>query len=406
MADAFYPEFPELPAEAASYPAARAPVLPILGRLETPEEVSASPQSRFLQADVHPTSSGRAALALALRDGGMGDGHEVLVPGYHCGSMVEPVLWCGARVRFYRMQPDLSVDLDELESQRSEHTGAVLVAHYFGFRQPMDEIMAWAGRHGIQVIEDCAHAFYGLGERTAPGYAGHYAIASTRKFFPGPDGGMVCANPPKDLEITSAQPGPRVQLKAAWDALDLAMHYGRLAPLHPLSAARKRLRKRRTTKLGTTQFEATSKPEKRQYRWLTPSAIRRPMSLATRSIIKATNHDKAAGLRRSHYRWLVATLSRTDFMEPLYPELPDHVVPYMVPALLTRPLFPALKRGGVPIWRWEELAHSDCQVSTDYRTRLVQLPCHQSLREEELNWMSDAIHEVGRAERRQAGTTP
>jgi hypothetical protein len=40
------------------------------------------------------------------------------------------------------------------------------------------------------------------------------------------------------------------------------------------------------------------------------------------------------------------------------------------------------------------LADSDCQVSLQYRLRLLQLPCHQALRRWELDWMISTIVEV------------
>jgi len=40
------------------------------------------------------------------------------------------------------------------------------------------------------------------------------------------------------------------------------------------------------------------------------------------------------------------------------------------------------------------MAMTDCPVSRDYRLRLLQLPCHQGLREEELDWMLDVFRTV------------
>ena len=49
---------------------------------------------------------------------------------------------------------------------------------------------------------------------------------------------------------------------------------------------------------------------------------------------------------------------------PLFPVFPKTVVPYMFPLWLddAERVFFRLKRAGVPIFRWDELAVSDCEV--------------------------------------------
>ena len=74
-------------------------------------------------------TSGRVAIALALREMGVGPGHEVLVPAWHSPSMIPPVLWRGARPVFYRLRPDASIDLDDLAAKIGPATRAVMVTH-------------------------------------------------------------------------------------------------------------------------------------------------------------------------------------------------------------------------------------------------------------------------------------
>lgn len=59
-----------------------------------------------------------------------------------------------------RMQT-LSLDPEDLEQAITPHTRAVLVAHVFGSRMPLDDVVATAKRHGLLVIEDCAQAYVG-----------------------------------------------------------------------------------------------------------------------------------------------------------------------------------------------------------------------------------------------------
>jgi perosamine synthetase len=69
----------------------------------------------------------------------------------------------------------LAPDLAALEHAVTPRTRAVLVAHLFGSRLPLDPLIAWAHGRGLQVWEDCAQAF------TADGFEGH-AAAEVRMF--------------------------------------------------------------------------------------------------------------------------------------------------------------------------------------------------------------------------------
>jgi decaprenylphospho-beta-D-ribofuranose 2-oxidase len=61
------------------------------------------------------------------------------------------------------MAPEIST----IEAAITERTRAIVIAHLFGTRVPMDPVIELAKRHGILVIEDCAQAF------TGPDYTGH-----------------------------------------------------------------------------------------------------------------------------------------------------------------------------------------------------------------------------------------
>jgi hypothetical protein len=56
--------------------------------------------------------------------------------------------------------------------------------------------------------------------------------------------------------------------------------------------------------------------------------------------------------------------------------------------------FYALKRLGVPIWRWDEMAVSTCKTANAYRLNLLHLPCHQELNAAQMNWMTCTVSAV------------
>lgn len=73
----------------------------------------------------------------------------------------------------------LAVDPNELERAISEKTRAILVAHLFGSRMPLDDLVAVASKHNLLLVEDCAQAFSG------DGFQGHRA-SDVRLFSFGP----------------------------------------------------------------------------------------------------------------------------------------------------------------------------------------------------------------------------
>jgi hypothetical protein len=117
------------------------------------------------------------------------------------------------------------------------------------------------------------------------------------------------------------------------------------------------------------------------------------MSVISRALIRMSDVARIVDLRRAHYRRLAKGLSQLPGARPLFPELPPNVVPYMFPLIVDTPqtVFPALKAKQVPIWRWEDLQHTGCEVSSGYAHRLLQLPCHQELHETEIDWMIGTI---------------
>jgi hypothetical protein len=99
--------------------------------------------------------------------------------------------------------------------------------------------------------------------------------------------------------------------------------------------------------------------------------------------------------RRQHYAAWAAQVAGLAAVRPLWPEVPDGCVPYMFPLLLAdHSRFAALKRTGLPIWRWDELASSDCAVASRYRLGLLHLPCHQGLDAGQLEWMGEQLRRV------------
>src|SRR5690349_21294936 len=142
------------------------------------------------------------AIALALRALQIRPGDKVLVPTYHCPTMIAPVVQCGAQPMFYPVTASGDVDLKWLQRTTLAGARALLATHYFGIPQPMSGLRAFCDAQRIALIEDCAHAFFGVSEGVPLGSLGDMAIASLPKFFPVSEGGLIVSatRPLEDLD--------------------------------------------------------------------------------------------------------------------------------------------------------------------------------------------------------------
>jgi hypothetical protein len=128
--------------------------------------------------------------------------------------------------------------------------------------------------------------------------------------------------------------------------------------------------------------------------------IDKRMSAASRFILRRASRSRIVRRRRENYRRLLEAVRDLPGGRPLFRELPDEVVPYVFPMVVDDPqrVFPVLKRQGVPILRWDQLAEgvddTVCPVSVKFSRGLLQFPCHEELRPAELEWMIAQIRSV------------
>ncbi|WP_019545208.1 DegT/DnrJ/EryC1/StrS family aminotransferase [Streptomyces sulphureus] len=109
--------------------------------------------------DAVATSSGTAALHLALLAIGAGPGDEVITTALTCAATVNVIAATGATPVLADVCPDtLNLDARKAEAAVTGRTVAVLPVHYAGHPCAMGELAQMAHRHGLVLIEDAAHA--------------------------------------------------------------------------------------------------------------------------------------------------------------------------------------------------------------------------------------------------------
>lgn len=140
-------------------------------------------------------SSGTAALHLALLLLGIGPGDEVVTSPITFVGANEVILHTGATAVFADVHPDRGdLDLDSVAACIGPRTRAVIATHLGGVPVDLDELYDLAGRAGIAVVEDAAHAC-GSTYRGAPigSHPGTQVFSfQATKNLTAVDGGMIC----------------------------------------------------------------------------------------------------------------------------------------------------------------------------------------------------------------------
>jgi len=104
-------------------------------------------------------NSGTSALHLALICAGVGPGDEVITVPMTFIATSWAVSYVGATPVFVDVDPvTYTMNPEQIESQITRHTKAILPVHLYGQMADMTPIMEIAERHGLALIEDAAQA--------------------------------------------------------------------------------------------------------------------------------------------------------------------------------------------------------------------------------------------------------
>lgn len=105
------------------------------------------------------TSSGTAALHLALLAAGVGPGDEVITTPFTFVATVAAIQYAGATPVLADIDPQtFNLDPAAAAAAITPRTRAIVPVHLYGQPADMDPICALARRHGLVVIEDAAQA--------------------------------------------------------------------------------------------------------------------------------------------------------------------------------------------------------------------------------------------------------
>lgn len=148
-------------------------------------------------------SSGTDALMLSLLGLDIGPGDEVLVPSFTFFATAEAVSRVGAVPVFVDIDPkSYTISVSDALVKLTSRTKAIIPVHLFGQAANMTDIMSFASKHSLFVIEDACQAIMARDEGGR--YVGSIGDCGCFSFFPSKnlggfgDGGLITTNN-KDL---------------------------------------------------------------------------------------------------------------------------------------------------------------------------------------------------------------
>ncbi len=322
--------------------------------------------------DAHFLNGGRACLAV-IAGYLLGHGiHRILLPSYLCPSILDVFQRQRLGWAFYRVNQDLSIDLDDLEVKARDFP-AVYFINYFGFPHAAQTLSALKDlqKSGKLLVEDNAQAGFpdkGIGD---------FAFNSLRKLAPF-DGGYLFTHLVIEPFLHKGEPVPnrRLPLMRAYRRelrgylLNGRGSYRRLAALH---ARAERFYEEDNVITG---------------------------DLFERERIERQDWQGMRRKRRENYQYLLERLPDIPEIKPLFPMLNEDASPLGLPVYVKGVsrdgLYDYLGEHSIGLFiHWQEIlgdARFNAVPETcDMAARMLTLTCDQRTSQNQLDYLLDYL---------------
>ncbi len=124
-------------------------------------ELEGALANRMEVSHVHLTSSGTAALTIALASAGVGAGDEVIMPTFTFVASFESILMLGAVPVLVDIDDTLTLDPKAVAKAITEKTKVVMPVHMCGSMADLDALKAICDKHNLLLLEDACQAIGG-----------------------------------------------------------------------------------------------------------------------------------------------------------------------------------------------------------------------------------------------------
>lgn len=366
------------------------------------------------QKNCHYFFSGRYAFGAAIQAVGLRPGDKILVPSYNCGVEIDPILHFGIEPVFYKINKDLLVDFDDLHSKISRGVKAILITHYLGFPQPVDQIKKICVQRNLLLIEDCAHALLSAYKGRPLGSYGDAAFFSLLKTLPVPNGGVLILNR-KDTSYTERRQTPSMLSTCfyvaellhfrTWDANPTIKQTFLRILYNVLHLSTK------CAKLVVALFRKILNPKalyivRPDSYVFNEELLKWKISNLSISIIKNTDFGRIKAVRRRNFQYLLNHFLENERAILPFRQLPPGVCPLFFPIIVKsdeyrEKLYTTLKSRGVTTHPWwdrfrPEVPWDSSPDAVYLKQRLFGLPIHQDLTFKHLDRVIDEFEKAYR----------
>jgi hypothetical protein len=274
---------------------------------------------------VHPASlcrlaTGRSALLHLIHRLPPSCTRKVLLPAYVAEGVIQPFRGAGFEILFYRLQRDLSPMVEDVVAllQQANGQAVVVLIHYFGFPARSETLSSVLMQHDAIVVDDLAHAPFTAGANgRLLGEGAELALYSLNKFLPVVDGAILLS---RRTEI------------------DVSVDEGALPELPESAQAAYREHLQAATALAVAEpqeaqpwLQALGETYEGYYAVINSDLSPHRQSTASRQAEDVFPYRQLIAQRQANSRILYDGLKSSVF-ELVYPELPDGVVPFCIPA--------------------------------------------------------------------------
>jgi dTDP-4-amino-4,6-dideoxygalactose transaminase len=305
-------------------------------------------------------ANGTDALYIAMKGLGIKAGDEVITTAHSWISTTETITQAGGKVVFCDTDSDtFTIDTTQLESKVTARTVGIIPVHLYGQPCEMDALMAFARKHNLWVIEDCAQAHLAQYKGRQVGTFGH---AATFSFYPGKnlgaygDAGAIATNDDKlaDWMSTYARHGGKGEhtmegINSRMDGIQGAVLNVKLPHLQAWTTQRRRVAARYNELLdgvGDLALPHVADDRNHVYHlYVIRTAARDALKkhLADAGVATVLNYPKAlpfypayAYLQHSPADFPNAFANQSRILSlPIYPEMPDQMIEYVADAVKT-----------------------------------------------------------------------
>jgi dTDP-4-amino-4,6-dideoxygalactose transaminase len=356
--------------------------------------------------------SSRYALAAGIKALGIDPNDTILLPSYNCGAEIDPILHLGLRPVFYNINKKLVVDFEDLFRKITRGVKAILVTHFLGFPEPINEIKKICVERNLFLIEDCAHALLSTHNGNPLGSYGDVSIFSLLKTLPVPNGGVLVINN-KNISYNHSPEKPNF-FATSYYAAELLKYRTRsngnsikenslnfLSDGFYFLMSFVRLMLIGFRKYFNPKGLYLVKPDS----YFFVEALRSwGISSLSKRIIERTNFEQIKIVRRRNFEYLLNHFLKNERGILPFMKLPPGVCPLFFPIIIESAeerdrLYRTLKSRGVITHPWWDKFHPEVPWdefpdAVHLKTRLFGLPIHQDLILKDLDHVIDEFEKA------------